>query len=135
MVHKLILDTNVILSALITKKTDVATVEVLNLLLKRKAVLLFCMDIIKEYVDILYEKKFGVDVHMLDDILLFLIKNGIEKTIKKSKTKLIDESDRKFYDLLDTDKEAYLITGNIKHYPKNKRIISPREFIDKVLPL
>jgi hypothetical protein len=46
----------------------------------------------------------------------------------ESPTPLPDESDRKFYD---TAKYcgAFLITGNIKHFPQEPFIITPAEFL------
>jgi len=45
---------------------------------------------------------------------------------------MIDESDRKFYDLHKAA-NAILITGNAKHFPKEDLIMSPVAFIERVL--
>ena len=39
-----------------------------------------------------------------------------------------DESDRKFYDAAKFC-NAYLLTGNKKHYPKDPLVLSPAEFL------
>jgi predicted nucleic acid-binding protein len=39
-----------------------------------------------------------------------------------------DEDDRVFYDAAKTA-DAYLITGNSKHYPKESFILTPSEFL------
>ena len=44
--------------------------------------------------------------------------------------KLIDAADQIFFDLFMTEKADYLITGNKKHFPKQKSIVTPREFLE-----
>jgi predicted nucleic acid-binding protein len=41
-----------------------------------------------------------------------------------------DEDDRIFYELYKSSESDFLITGNIKHFPKERNIITPREFIE-----
>lgn len=41
-----------------------------------------------------------------------------------------DESDKKFYEVA-VFCEAELITGNIKHYPKDRLVMTANEFLDK----
>jgi predicted nucleic acid-binding protein len=43
---------------------------------------------------------------------------------------MIDETDRKFYDLA-LKAAVYLITGNKKHFPTENWIVSPAEFLEK----
>jgi len=42
--------------------------------------------------------------------------------------KLIDETDRIFYDTA-KNTASILITGNIRHYPNEKFILTPTEFL------
>jgi len=53
---------------------------------------------------------------------------GIEINVQKSGIPLPDESDRIFYDVAKIS-NAYLITGNIKHYPIETWIMAPAAFI------
>ena len=46
-----------------------------------------------------------------------------------SKNDMIDENDRVFYDLA-LSADAFLITGNYKHYPKEPHILTPTEFTE-----
>jgi len=47
---------------------------------------------------------------------------------KRSTMEMPDESDRKFYDLHKAA-GAILITGNIKHFPKEDSIMKPADFL------
>ena len=40
-----------------------------------------------------------------------------------------DEADRKFYEVYKSGGAGYLVTGNIKHFPKETAIVTPGDFI------
>jgi predicted nucleic acid-binding protein len=50
-----------------------------------------------------------------------------------SNIKFTDEDDRIFYDTAKTV-NTVLITGNKKHFPKDKIVLSPKEFIEGLPP-
>jgi len=54
----------------------------------------------------------------------------MRKVVLDSNFPMTDESDRKFYDLHKAA-NAILITGNIKHFPKESTIIKPADFISQ----
>ena len=56
------------------------------------------------------------------------VKNLDVLSIEKSGMPLPDESDRIFYDMARFC-GAYLITGNIKHYPAESFIVTPAQFL------
>ena len=43
-----------------------------------------------------------------------------------------DETDKKFYEVFKFGKAKYLITGNIKHFPKEKGLVTPKEFFENL---
>jgi len=63
---------------------------------------------------------------LIDDI----IRVGLAtETNVISLIRMLDEDDRKFYDVAKSA-EAFLITGNIRHYPKEPFIVSPSGFLE-----
>jgi predicted nucleic acid-binding protein len=65
--------------------------------------------------------------------LHFIETNGISiSNTEKSVEFMIDESDRKFYDVAKKSK-AFLITGNQKHFPNESFILSPTIFLNLYL--
>ncbi len=40
-----------------------------------------------------------------------------------------DQDDKKFYEALISGDGQFLITGNLRHFPQNPRILNPRDFI------
>ena len=62
-----------------------------------------------------------------------LQKDGLMYSISTSSVfHMQDESDRVFYDVAKAA-EAFLITGNKKHYPDEPFVITPRDFIDSII--
>ena len=58
MVYYAVIDTNVFISALLSKRSDSATVKVINAMLEGKIVPLYHDDIIAEYDEVLHRSKF-----------------------------------------------------------------------------
>lgn len=126
-----IIDTNVIVSSLITQNADAATAMVLNLFYNSKITLFYSNKIFEEYVDVLNREKFHFDKTLISLILEFIKQNGILFNPKSINTKLPDIKDKPFYEIVMDDriKNSKLITGNLKHYPINSKIVTPSEFI------
>jgi len=59
-------------------------------------------------------------------------KYGVTTIADKSDVPLPDESDRVFYDVAKKGK-AILVTGNIKHFPLEPFIMTPAEFLSKLI--
>ncbi len=131
---RVLLDTNVIVSGLLSKSSPPAIL--IDNLLMLKFVLLYSTETIEEYRDVLHRKKFGFDSDDISTFLEFIRIYGEEVVIIPSKyPKFKDEFDRKFYDIYIQGEADFLITGNIKHLPKNKGIITPKQALSKIRPL
>jgi predicted nucleic acid-binding protein len=59
-----------------------------------------------------------------------IVRTGIAVEDKKSdkRIKVIDDDDRIFYDAA-VEATAYLITGNMRHFPKESFIVTPAQFL------
>ena len=126
---KVVIDTNIIVSAFISPNGNSA--KVLNLCRKNKADIYYNDEIMYEYEDVLFRPHFKFDIEEIKNTTLTeLRKTGIFSKPAKSSITMPDEADRIFYD---TAKEngAILITGNKKHYPDEQFILSPTEFLEK----
>lgn len=126
-----IIDTNVIVSALLSRHEDSATVKVLNLFYENKINLFYSAEIFGEYNDVLNRDAFKFDKKIIENILNLVSLRGIKIDPEKLETKAIDKKDQPFYELV-MDKnvdDGKLITGNIKHFPKEKYIMTPTDFI------
>lgn len=132
MIHAVI-DTNVLVSALITKNPEAATAKVVRLLLEQDFVPLYDADIIAEYKDVLHRPKFPILKETADALISFIIENGVESSRVNYAESMPDEDDRVFYEISLSEEDSFLVTGNLKHYPASPRVITPSAFIALVL--
>lgn len=129
-----VIDTNVLVSAAI--KWDSLPGCILSLSFQGIIRPLLHEEILREYHDVLLRPKFHLSKELVADIL-----NGIKATAywvnaTKIHIELPDSKDSIFYEVLTTGRksfyEAFLITGNIKHFPKEEYILTPREMIERL---
>ena len=125
--YKVVIDTNVFISSRLTNTGNPATV--MRLIVERDIELYFSRAILNEYKRVLAYERFKFNpIHQLtalDDV-----KNiGIFIEPSQSDIPMLDESDRKFYDAAKAV-NAYLVTGNLKHYPEEPHIVSPARFVE-----
>ncbi|GMO65076.1 MAG: hypothetical protein Ta2A_13100 [Treponemataceae bacterium] len=121
-----VLDTNILVSGFWSPNGEPAKI----LALLQNGNLSACYDqrILTEYHEVLARPKFGFDPWEINDFLSFLQQEGLSVVPAPLPMEFIDESDRAFYE---TAKHcnACLITGNIKHFPKDGVAVLPREFL------
>jgi len=125
------IDTNVILSALLSKKDDVATVQVIEAVLIGKITPLYHQDIITEYSDVLTRPEFNLNTKAVSNIIMAIKQYGIDVMPKPTGEILIHMDDLIFYEVTmdKRDHGAFLVTGNKKHYPVKSFIVSPAEMM------
>jgi putative PIN family toxin of toxin-antitoxin system len=126
---KVVLDTNVIVSAFINPRG--APGDILSLLLSKKITICYDNNIFSEYAEVLKKSKFNFDALLVDEFLDFIRVNGEYILAEPQKTAFDDEDDKVFYDVYKSGNANYIITGNKKHFPKEKNIITPREYIQE----
>jgi putative PIN family toxin of toxin-antitoxin system len=125
-----VIDTNVLVSALITKNPEAATAKVVKLLLEHGFIPLYDADIITEYEDVLHRAKFPIRSEVADALIAYIIENGIEASKVDFEEAMPDEDDRVFYEVSLSQEDSFLVTGNLKHYPASPRVITPADFIE-----
>ena len=124
---KTVLDTNVLVSALWTPAGNASTI--INLILSDKIIPCFDQNILNEYKIVLLRPKLSFPEGQVDELLAEISGRGFSVIVLPSAVAMPDESDRKFYDVAKYC-SAHLITGNIRHYPKDPLIVSPAQFLD-----
>jgi putative PIN family toxin of toxin-antitoxin system len=133
--QKLILDTNVIVSALIT---DALPARILyDIVLAEKVQLCLSDAVFAEYVEVLGRAKFSKFLHFHAKAAIVLsrvreIATFYETTIPVAT--LNDASDTKFLELVAASSADYLITGNTADFPfatfEAVSIVTPSEYWD-----
>jgi len=127
---KIVLDTNVIVSALLSP-TGVPA-RILSLVLDGFITIFYDNKILVEYLDVLNRERLKIDKDLINLVVDFINKEGEFRTARPLTVQFIDEDDRIFYELYKTGGIDFLVTGNIRHFPREKGIVSPRKFLEKM---
>ena len=125
-----VIDTNVLVSALITHNPEAATAKVVRHLLERDFIPMYDEDIIAEYADVLHRTKFPILSETADALISYVIENGVEASRIHFEEPMPDEDDRVFLEVALSKEDSFLVTGNQKHYPTSARIITPSQFLE-----
>ena len=127
-----VIDTNVLVSALITKNPEAATIKVLEAVFYGDITPLYHLEIINEYREVLHRSKFRISGAVIKKIIDAIIQYGVEVFPKPTGEILIDMDDLIFYEVAmeKRDDNSYLVTGNQKHYPIKDFIVTPAEMIN-----
>jgi putative PIN family toxin of toxin-antitoxin system len=132
---RLVLDTNVLVSAALNP--DGLQRKTLTIALSTSAILFVSRPILTEYAGVLARSHLrirrGIQLQLMQ-----LIKNQSRMLKPAISLKICpDPSDNRFLECAQAARADYLITGNLKHYPrdwKQTRIITSREFINLIEP-
>lgn len=126
-----VIDTNVIVSSML--KHDSIPGEILDFVISKTIVPLLNKEIIDEYEDVLKRNKFGFDNDQVDSFIENIKANSIFLEREQTIEQFIDEDDIVFYEIVLSARhtmDAFLITGNIKHYPVRNYVVTPKEMIE-----
>ena len=124
-----ILDTNVLVSSFISENGIPA--KILDICVDGRCYLLYSSATMREYYDVLNRDKFNIQKHLVEILLDTIEKYGFKVKPLPTNIELKDKSDKKFYDLFlhCASNTTYFVTGNIKDFPNNDHILSPREMM------
>lgn len=123
---RVVLDTNILVSALISPKGNAAVI--LGMTADAFLQPVYCGKILDEYEEVLTRPRFGFSRQLINEALDLFRIFGVPVDPVKSDFPISDESNRIFYDTVVAG-AAKLITGNLKHYPEKAFIVSPAAFL------
>ncbi|MEI3377148.1 MAG: PIN domain-containing protein [Coriobacteriales bacterium] len=128
----LILDTNVLVSALWRKLDEGKPALILRRCLDRHYKLVYTAAMLDEYEAVLRRPKFKFDEDLIAQLLESIGNIGLcADPVSRGLTwpLCVDGDDQGFFDAA-LDWDAILVTGNKKHYPVNDRVLTPTEFLE-----
>ena len=128
--YKVIIDTSVIVSFALSRNNKSAIAELETIIKHPNVTVLYSEKIFQEYEDVLSRPKFGFDPLNVQFALNKIRFECLKVDDKEFEKEIVDPQDKPFYFLTLSVDDSYLVTGNLKHFPKNARIVSPREFVD-----
>lgn len=128
---RIVLDTNIIVSGLLTPFGDCATI--LNLLVNGSLNICYDLRILSEYEEVLSRPKFQFNRRLVGELLDFFRRCGEFICPKPLPYSLPDPKDAPFLEVAIEGRVDCLVTGNKKHYPIHLRqgikVVSPKQFI------
>ena len=125
---KIVLDTNVLVSALLNPSGPPASV--LSLALSRSVTLLLDNRILFEYEDVLRRDRFGFPTYTVAALLDFFKSSALFMIPAPTSLKFTDDDDKPFYEVALSGEAEFLVTGNKTHFPKKPIVVAPRQFLD-----
>lgn len=129
-----VIDTNVLVSAML--KWNSVPGHIIELVFDGLIVPVFSREIIEEYKEVLSCSKFHLSNDIVEDIIGSLTDSGIFVDGETQNMEFIDEKDRMFFEVVMEERkeeDAYLVTGNIRHFPVEPFIVTPRQMLDIIV--
>ncbi len=131
---KVVFDTNVIVSAYL--KEDGIERLVLNLALAGHLKLYVSPEILDEYEDVLLRPKLKLSRALVVESLALIRAKArmVRPTVRVQAA--TDPDDNKFLECAEAANAAFLVTGNLRHFPKEwngTRVLNARRMIDELL--
>ena len=126
-----VFDTNVLVSSILSRRMDSATVKVVDAIITGEIIPLYNQEILEEYEEVLHRKKFALSEESIRKVLTMIRQFGLAVNPGPTVEVLVDMDDLVFYEVVMEKREdgAYLITGNIRHFPKREYIVTPSEMV------
>ena len=131
-----VIDTNVIVSALLDHDRESNPSLILDDILSGIITPLYNDEILSEYRDVLSRDKFSFVESDIENTLNLFLEKGvkIDVTVPVEET-FSDLDDKVFYEVTMSSDGAYLVTGNIKHFPNNPIVVTPAQMVDILLDI
>jgi putative PIN family toxin of toxin-antitoxin system len=128
---RLVVDTNVLVSGLLSCRG--APARIIDLISDGVIVVCFDRRILDEYADVLARPRFGFDPVAIADLLAQIQGEGSPVEAHPLNLGMADPADEKFVEVAVTGHADALVTGNLRHFPADKRqdviVVTPSELI------
>lgn len=134
MVYYAVIDTNVLISAML--KWNSVPGNVLEFTFSGTIIPVLNEHIVREYREVLSRPKFKFPKDIIDTIVSEIERLGIHIDAPELEVELPDPKDRVFYEVVMEERnteDAYLVTGNLKHFPEEPFVVTPRQMIDIIV--
>lgn len=132
MLYYAVIDTNVLVSAML--KFQSVPGQIANEALLGALIPLLSDEIVAEYREVLARPKFKFNQRTVDAFIDGIIDRGIFVDTVPVEEIILDPKDVVFYEVVMEGRkeyeDAYLVTGNIKHFPARSFVVTPKEMLD-----
>lgn len=125
-----VIDTNVLVSALFSISGNSNPSIIIRKIIDGAITPLYNEDILNEYEEVLKRDKFPFRKTDIDWIISIFLDYGISLGRTAISDEIfIDKDDIVFYEVASSKEDSFLVTGNIRHFPKKPFIVTPAEML------
>ena len=131
MTYYAVIGMNVLVSAMF--KWASVPENVLELTFSGTIVPVFNEQIIKEHRDVLSRPKFHFIEEIISTVVDEIERLGLFVDAEELDIEMPDPKDRVFYEVVMKERksdDAYLVTGNLKHFPEKPFVVTPRQMLE-----
>lgn len=131
MTYYAVIDTNVLVSSMLKFKS--IPWYITYLVEDNTIIPLFNEEILKEYYEVLTRNDFDFEQKRVEELIQLIKTKGVFTEKEKIIESFVDKDDVVFFEIVMSARstmDAYLVTGNMKHYPVRSYVVTPREMID-----
>lgn len=126
-----VIDTNVIVSSIL--KEDSNPGLIMQYINKEIIIPIINNEIFEEYLDVISRNKFSFSKKTINKFKKDILRYSIFIPRLKTSCQFVDKTDLKFYETALNSlkyRKTYLVTGNLKHFPNNEFIVSPKQMVE-----
>lgn len=131
MTYYAVIDTNVIVSSMLKKHS--IPWQIVNLVRKNIIVPLLNKEILQEYFNVITRNKFNFDNKLIQETIGQIKSKSIYLEREQTLEDFVDKDDVVFFEIVMSARntmDAYLITGNMKHYPIRSYVVTPAQMLE-----
>ena len=124
-----VIDTNILVSSLISRKAESAPRIVIASVSEGRIVPMVNSEILLEYREVLGRTKFGFSSDDISDLMEVFNVRSESYMPETTSSDFRDVDDYIFYATYRMREDSYLVTGNLRHFPEEPRILSPADMV------
>ena len=124
-----VIDTNVLVSSMLTSNPESTIAKVITYVRLGSIIPMFDDTILEEYHAVLCRDRFHFDINRIEELITLIKNKGINCSRKAVTDYFPDPDDIVFYEVAMSREDSYLVTGNLRHFPRNGRVVSPADMI------
>ena len=126
-----VIDTNVVVSSML--KNQSIPGQIIDLVTRGTIVPLVNEEILKEYLEVITRNKFNFNSAVINGTMNIIKSKAIYLQKEQTLEDFIDRDDIVFFEIVMSARstmDAYLITGNMKHYPIRSYVVTPAQMLE-----
>lgn len=127
-----VIDTNVLVSSLLSSNGLSNTAIIIKCIFNEIITPLYNSEIIEEYREVLSRPKFKFPTDLIEDLIsgfTALGRDTIPSNISNDEF-FPDTDDIVFYEVAMSREDSFLITGNLRHFPRKPFVVSPAQMVE-----